>query len=75
MTKAVNIKFFKRLMDREGLNQRDLAARLQKSTTTISKMMNGQAPIRQKVRKDIADKVAADVDFIFPEIGEEKLAS
>lgn len=67
MNKTVNILFFRRYMEREGINQTELAVRLRKSTTTISNMMNGIAPKRPRDRKEIADTVAADVDFIFPE--------
>lgn len=75
MTKTVNKTIFIKLMEREGLNQADLAKRLKISTTTVSRLMNGLPPKYSKKRKEIANTVAADVDYVFPEIGEDKLAS
>lgn len=67
MTKTVNKYFFVKYMEREGLNQAELAQRLGMSTTTISKLMNGVPPKHCKKRKYVADAVAADVDYIFPD--------
>jgi transcriptional regulator with XRE-family HTH domain len=75
MTKTVNKTIFVKLMESEGLNQAELAKRLNISTHTVSRLMNGEPPKRPKKRKEIANTVAADVDYVFPEIGEDKLAS